>query len=130
MKKAKICVSENDRALLAGMGISGTNAGFSPDTQFMHMLQDELKKARVLPDDKMPGDVVTLNARVWITDLDSGETDRFKLVLPTDADGKTRISVLSPLGMALFGYSRGDIVEWGPVSRLLRYRIDEVRRNG
>ena len=81
-------------------------------------------------DGGLPGDVVGLGSTVEITDLDAGSRMRFTLVVPERATGNGRVSVLSPLGMALFGYRMGDTIEWGPVSRLLRYRIDDVRRNG
>jgi len=96
----------------------------------MGALRAELDRARVLSDGGLPGDVVGLGSTVEITDLDAGSRMRFTLVVPERATGNGRVSVLSPLGMALFGYRMGDTIEWGPVSRLLRYRIDDVRRNG
>jgi regulator of nucleoside diphosphate kinase len=129
MTRRTIYVSENDRALLAELPLSGGQAERSPYARFMHALKDELKKARILPANKMPADVVTINSTVSVTYLDSGVTDEFTLVMPTEANGSERISVLSPLGMAILGYRVGDNISWGPVDRLIQIRVDRVEKN-
>lgn len=129
MNRSTIYISENDRALLAELPLSGERADLSPNAGFIYALKDELKKARVLPADKLPADVVAINSKVWITYLDSEITEVFTLVMPTDADGNERISVLSPLGMAILGYRAGDKIEWGPVHRLIQIRVDRVLKD-
>lgn len=128
MTRNKIYVSENDRALLAELSLSGDHAIRSPYAPFIQVLKGELKQARVLPGDKMPADAVSINSKVWIAYSDSGITDTFTLVMPTDADGGEHISVMSPLGMALLGYRAGDTIVWGPVDRLIRVRVDRVAK--
>lgn len=128
MTRRKIYISENDRALLAEFPLSGEQAERSPNARFIHALKDELKQAHVLPAEQMPSDVVTINSKVWVTYTDSESTDAFTLVMPGDADGSERISVLSPLGMAILGYRVGDKIEWGPVDRLIQIRVDRVSK--
>jgi len=79
----------------------------------LRLLENELKRAQIVPSEKVPPDVITMNTRAEFLDLESGERMEFTLVLPADAninDGK--ISVLSPLGTAMLGYRVGDTFEW------------------
>ena len=72
-------------------------------------LRRKLAKARVVPRDRVPVDVVTMNSRVRFTD--GGVRRHAKLVYPREADGRGRVSVLSPLGTALLGLSAGQEIE-------------------
>ncbi len=129
MNDKKILLSELDRALLAGLPMADVNGPASPYLEFIQALKGELKQARILPTESMPTDVVMINSTVSITDLDSGIKDSFTLVMPEESNGTERISVLSPIGMALLGYRVGDELTWGPVAQLLRLRIDNVRQS-
>jgi len=49
------------------------------------------------------------------------------LAFPTEAnfdDGK--ISILAPIGTALLGYKRGDVIKWQVPSGLRRLKVEEV----
>ncbi len=129
MKNKKILLSDHDRALLAGLVMPDVKGAALPYLEFMLDLKDELKRARILPTERMPDDVVMINSTVWITDLDGGAKESFRLVMPEESDGTTRVSVLSPIGMALLGYRVGDELAWGPEAQLLRLRIDNVRQH-
>lgn len=68
---------------------------------------------RIFPSDQIPPNVIALNSRAELLDLETGEVMQFTLVLPKDAsieDGK--ISVLAPLGTAMLGYRVGDEFDW------------------
>jgi regulator of nucleoside diphosphate kinase len=87
----------------------------------LRLLENELKRAQIVPPEKVPSDVITMNTRAEFLDLESGERMEFTLVLSADAnmnDGK--ISVLAPLGTAMLGYRVGDIFEW-PVPYGIRH---------
>ena len=96
--------------------------------RYAQSLHAELKRARVVPEHLLPADVVALDSSVRVSDLDTEGAMAFRLTLPDDANGADRVSVLSPLGMAVFGYRVGDRLDWGPVERLIRLRIDAVSR--
>lgn len=90
-------------------------------------LEIELGRARVVPADKVPADVVTMNSVVRLRDLDSDELERYELVYPTEADMSAhRISVLAPVGTAILGYRRGDLIEWPVPAGLRRFRVEAV----
>lgn len=59
----------------------------------------------------MPADVVTMNSRVRLRDPDADREAVYTLVFPHQANAaEGRISVLAPLGAALFGARVGDSV--------------------
>lgn len=96
--------------------------------RYLQLLLSEVRSARVFAPHELPNDVVAMGSRVRVTDLDSGKSLRFRLVMPSEADGLGRLSILCPLGMSVFGYRAGDRIEWGPADRLIRLRIDRVSK--
>jgi regulator of nucleoside diphosphate kinase len=92
-------------------------------TQF----EAELDRAEVLAEDELPGDVVTMNSRVVVEDIDTGRISEYELVFPWDSDvSRGRISVLAPLGIALLGYRTGDIIDREMPSGKKRFKIVRV----
>lgn len=91
-------------------------------------LEHELVRARVVPRDKIPGDVVTMNSRVVFENESTGERREVTLVYPGNADiGAGRISVLVPVGTALLGLREGQSIDWElPGGEKQRYRILKV----
>jgi regulator of nucleoside diphosphate kinase len=93
----------------------------------LHGLKSEVERAQVVPSDRVPPDVITLNSTAQLLDLETGEIMNFTLVVPKDAqidDGK--ISVLAPLGTAMLGYRVGDQFEWPIPYGLRRLKITHV----
>jgi regulator of nucleoside diphosphate kinase len=90
----------------------------------LRLLEDELKRAKIVPPKEVPPDVITINTRAELLDLETGERMEFTLVLPADAninDGK--ISVLAPLGTAMLGYRVGDEFAWHVPHGLRRLKV-------
>lgn len=78
----------------------------------LHKLISELQSAQILDEDDMPFDTVRFNSRVTITSSNNWERT-LQLVLPSERNFEQgKISVLTPMGSALFGYSKGDTIEW------------------
>ena len=68
-----------------------------------------------------------MNSKVVVFDTDTREKMTCKLVFPSDANiDEGAISVLAPIGTAILGYSKGDIVEWPVPDGIRRIRIDEI----
>ncbi len=124
-----ICVSDRDIDRMKRLVHTALNIHSGVTLEYVRLLHDELCRATVMPPTHLPRDVVALNSTVWATNTDTGETMCVTLVTP-DRAGKraNRVSVISPLGMALFGYAAGDRFEWGPWLRPIRLRIDRVRQ--
>lgn len=93
-------------------------------------LGDLLMEARILPDEAVPADRVTMNSRVVYEELPRGVRREVTLAYPAEADAAAgRISVLSPIGLALLGRAPGATVEPPmPDGRSLRVRIVSLER--
>jgi regulator of nucleoside diphosphate kinase len=73
------------------------------------LLARELERAVVVDDGEAPHAFVRLDSRVEYRDLLTGRTRRVTVVRPADADmDRDRLSVLAPVGAALFGLRAGD----------------------
>jgi regulator of nucleoside diphosphate kinase len=93
----------------------------------LEALAAELNRRTVLPSDEVPSDVITLNSRVQLFELDTGETLTCTLVLPQDADiGQLKISVLSPVGLAMFGHRVGDIFDGPAPAGMKRLEVTAI----
>jgi regulator of nucleoside diphosphate kinase len=90
-------------------------------------LQHELDRADVVPGEKLPGNVVTMHARVRYIDETTGERRCVTLVYPDQTNlDRGRISVLAPVGAALLGLSTGDVIEWDFPHGARRLRVEKV----
>ena len=79
----------------------------------LKLLEEELRRAVIVEPKEIPGDVITMNSRADLIDLDTRETVTFTLVFPRDANvEEEKISVLAPIGAGMLGYRIGDEFEW------------------
>ncbi|HEY7786493.1 MAG TPA: nucleoside diphosphate kinase regulator [Pyrinomonadaceae bacterium] len=125
-KAANICISEQDFHRLNGL-IELTRERNGNDREYLNKLESELDRAEVVDPKEIPADVITMRSKVRLQDLLSGEANTYELVFPTEANfSEGRISVLAPIGTAILGYKRGDIIEWQVPSGLRRLRVDDV----
>lgn len=93
-------------------------------------LADLLVEARLVPHDKLPADRVAMNSHVTYEEEPGGERRSVVLVHPIESDpARGRISVLSPIGLALLGRSAGALVDASvPGGRILTIRIVDASR--
>jgi regulator of nucleoside diphosphate kinase len=94
------------------------------DRDAVDALRRKVMKAKVVPSDDIPTDVVTLRSRVRVTDLDTA-CDRTYTVV-TGGGSAGAVSVLSPVGAALLGQREGDEVGYWEDVALRRLRIKRV----
>jgi len=90
-------------------------SGYAEDFETQKSLQrlsEELKSARIVNEDEMPEDVIRFNSKVMVYS-ENGWEKSLQLVIPSEKNSKQdKISILTPMGAALFGYSEGDTMEW------------------
>lgn len=91
------------------------NAHYSNDPVFKQAIGtflNELKTAKIVAESEMPQDVVRFNSKVTIkTPFIDSKT--YQLVAPEESNLKIdKISILSPMALALFGYAINDSIEW------------------
>ncbi|HRF27581.1 MAG TPA: GreA/GreB family elongation factor, partial [Ferruginibacter sp.] len=90
-------------------------------------LEAELKRAEVVDNSELPSDVVSLNSSVTVKEMRSGSRMTLKIVIPELANVKEkRISILSPIGTALIGFRKADIVQWTVPSGEKTFLIEDV----
>ncbi len=76
--------------------------------------------------EKIPADVITMNSRVILTDLEDNSNLELTLVYPPDAQGEGKVSILAPIGTAMLGYRVGDVFEWDTPAGKASLRVDEI----
>ncbi len=127
MRERAIQITENDLRRLENLLEASAEQPADRDRGHLHELEEELSRATVVSPQQIPSGVVTMNSRVRIVDVDSGEESVLTLVFPRQADiDAGRISILSPVGTALLGYHVGDTIEWPVPAGMRRIRIEEV----
>lgn len=91
-------------------------------------LEKELVRAVVVPRERIPKDVVTMNSRVLFENETTGERREIALVYPGSADiDAGKVSVLVPVGTALLGLRAGQSIDWElPSGEKARYRVIAV----
>lgn len=91
-------------------------------------LRSELDRAEIVAPEQVPSDVITMNSRAELVDLETHERMEFTLVFPAEANvDEGRISVLAPLGTAMLGYRVGNEFEWIVPSGRRRLKVAAVR---
>jgi len=92
-------------------------------------LSEELRRAKVVSEDKMPADVVRLFSTVKVEVVSEKRELGFTIVMPEEADLKSRkISILAPIAVALIGYKVGQEIEWHLAGSKKRLRVLSVTR--
>jgi regulator of nucleoside diphosphate kinase len=95
--------------------------------QYLESLSQEIERAEVVDLKDLPAGVVTIHSKVRYQDLESGKEDEVTLVMPEEADYSRRlISILAPIGTALFAYRKGDELSWEVPAGTRRIKILDV----
>jgi len=88
-------------------------------------LEAEINKARVIDQDDVSHTFIKMNSKVTMT-VDQ-EEEELTLVYPEQADVKNnKISILSPIGTAILGYSTGSCIEWKVPSGTVQIKIQDI----
>lgn len=114
-----IIVSEAEHDHLTSLAeMAGRSA---PDAA--SMLNAEMRRAIVVPSDKVPDRVVRMGSTVEFR-FDAGQPREVTLVYPAKANiSEGRISILTPIGAALIGLSEGRSISWKAVDGRLHKLI-------
>ena len=106
--RPQITVSQSEYQKLLALAAAGSG----PLSAGAARLFDEMERARIVADQKLPADIVRMGSRVvYRTDRD--EELAVVLVFPADADiSERKLSVLTPVGAALIGLRTGQSITW------------------
>ncbi len=90
-------------------------------------LKDELNKALIVTDTEIDNTVIRLNSHFEAEDTATKKVWKLTLALPNQANVKeSKISVFSPMGIALLGFKKGMTVKWELPGGLKTIKIREV----
>jgi len=120
----KIYITETDKHKLLKI-IDKTKYDQPKNKEILNELEKEINRAVVIAPDQLPGDVISMNSKVLLAFGD--EEEEYTLVYPEDADiSQNRISVLSPIGTAILGYSEGSVIEWKVPDGIVKITVKKI----
>ncbi len=90
-------------------------------------LEEKMSGAIVLPQARIPRDVVTMNSKVLIRDLTTQVLRPLRLAFPGAPKSDTPdVSILAPLGMALLGARESEEILLLPGRQACRWLVEKV----
>ena len=93
-------------------------------------LEGILKNAEVVVEDEVDLDKINVGCKVKVFDITFDEEMEFNIVGSTEANSlEGKISNESPVGKALIGAHKGDIVEVEMPAGVMQYKVLEIQRN-
>ena len=97
------------------------------DNKHLDELTKELLRAEVVDSKSIPADVITMNSKVRLLDLDTKEEKTYTLVFPSEANiEENKISILAPIGTAMLGYHVGDTITWHVPAGTRRLKVANI----
>jgi regulator of nucleoside diphosphate kinase len=126
-KETNIYITKPDHERLTKLIEIAREREGDANREYLNRLEEELERAEVVEQKGIPPDVITMRSTVSLKDLDTGEEMVYWLAFPTEANfDEGKISVLAPVGTAILGYRRGDVIEWEVPSGARRLKVEEV----
>jgi regulator of nucleoside diphosphate kinase len=121
-------LSIGDEERLSGLAVAASRR--SPEVA--RLLLQEIDRARLVPPEEVPANVVAMYTHVEYRDEATGAVRRVELVYPHEADiAEGRVSVLTPVGAGLLGITAGQTILWptqdGRERRLTVLRVSRQR---
>ena len=108
-RRPKIIIDAHQLAHIEGLAEGARHR----NPELSDRLLDELGRASIIATEKMPANVVTIGSTVTYRDDGNGQEKSATLVYPEDADiSKLRVSVMTPIGVALLGLTEGASFHW------------------
>jgi transcription elongation factor GreA len=91
-------------------------------------LEDRLLTARVITKKEISKDAVSIGSRVRLRDLQAGKTFEYHIVGSAEANpAENKLSNESPVGKAILGHKKGDVVEVTAPGGALQFKIMEIK---
>ena len=91
-------------------------------------LEERLKAARVIEASDVSSDVVSIGSRVKLKDIDANETVEYHIVGSAEANpAEHKLSNESPVGKAIIGRKKGEVVEVTAPRGSLKFKILDIQ---
>ncbi len=90
-------------------------------------LKEKVANARVIDESKLSADTVQLLSKVQVENLANKMKMQFQIVGESEADfSKGLLSASTPIGKALMGHAKGEIVEATVPSGIMKFKILDI----
>ncbi len=91
-------------------------------------LEERLLSARVISKKEISKDTVSVGSKVRLRDVQAGKTFEYHIVGSAEADpAQNKLSNESPVGKAIMGHKKGDVVEVAAPRGALKFKILEIK---
>jgi transcription elongation factor GreA len=91
-------------------------------------LEERLLAARVIEKGDVSSDVVSIGSRVKLKDIDANETVEYHVVGSAEANpAEHKLSNESPVGKAILGRKKGEVVEVSAPRGSLKFKILDIK---
>jgi len=92
-------------------------------------LEKMLRNARIINNDEIDLNTVSIGSTVVVEDLEFNETLEYTIVGTAESDPlKNKISNESPVGRAIIGKTKGTTVEVSVPAGIIQYKIVDIKR--
>ena len=90
-------------------------------------LKEKVANARVIDESKLSADTVQLLSKVAVENLNAKMKMQFQIVGESEADfSKGLLSASTPIGKALIGHSKGEVVEAKVPNGIMKFKILDI----
>ena len=90
-------------------------------------LKEKVANARVIDESKLSADTVQLLSKVTVENMNAKMKMQFQIVGESEADfSKGLLSASTPIGKALMGHGKGEIVEAKVPSGIMKFKILDI----
>lgn len=123
--KPRIKMTADDHERLSRLAASAMDRA----PEVASFLSDELDRVQIVRNGAARGDFARMGNRVDFRDNSTGRTQSVTLVYPGEADiEQSKVSILTPIGAALIGLSKGQSIDWATrTGEIRRLTVLEVR---
>ena len=91
-------------------------------------LEERLRNARVITKKDVAKDVVSIGSKVKLRDIDAKQTVEYRIVGSAEANpAENKLSNESPVGKAIMGKKKGEVVEVTAPRGAIKFKIVEIK---
>jgi transcription elongation factor GreA len=92
-------------------------------------LEKMLRNARIINNDEIVTDSVSIGSVVTVEDLEFGDTMEYAIVGSAESDPlRNKISNESPVGKAILGKKKGTVVDVSVPAGIIQYKIVDIKK--
>lgn len=93
-------------------------------------IENMLRNARIVKDDEITGKTVSLGTTVGLRELETGDEFSYTIVGSVESDPLNfKISNESPIGKAILGHKKGDVVKVEVPSGIMEFEILSIEKS-